>query len=324
MERQTARWHRIVSLRLATSRNRALQVPGSDHHSRMGFASSFVHHGEILYGAFHCADGRLRRGLVTLPCTRHSTQAAYTPAAIPSVLVRPPSRTRARRAALETLSVLGWPSVGGYLELAGDVPAVPGRGAASCDVVAAIWAVQDAFGNRLPDEVVARIAVRANRPSDPLMFGVRPVLFAHHEGTVIEDFHCRLPRLSVVGFGIARGGGELGAAPVRYTEEEVARFGELRAMLRSALLARDPRLLGAVATASTTLNQRLLPTGAVDAVRPLVRRVGALGLQIAHRGDIAGLLFDGHDPDVADRQNRADTLLAALGAGDTWRFTVGG
>jgi uncharacterized protein involved in propanediol utilization len=62
----------------------------------------------------------------------------------------------------------------------------------------------------------------------------------------------------------------------------------------------------------------------VDDVEQLVRladRVGAAGLQVAHSGDIAGLLFDPSVPEVEIRVAEAQRQLAASSA-KTWRFRI--
>jgi uncharacterized protein involved in propanediol utilization len=64
--------------------------------------------------------------------------------------------------------------------------------------------------------------------------------------------------------------------------------------------------------------------GPFELVKPMVRRVGAAGLQTAHSGDIAGLLFDGACADVVARQDHACALLRDIGITDIWRFTAGG
>jgi uncharacterized protein involved in propanediol utilization len=295
--------------------------------TRVGTASALVHHGEILQGMFRDDHGRLRRGLLSMPCDLFSTRAVFTSTPGSSVVVEPCSRTKAARAARETLAILGRPSVGGRLELLGDVPLSRGFGSSTSDVVATIRAVQDAFGAALPDDVVARIATRAETASDPLMFSGRTVLFAHRDGEIIENFGARLPLLAVIGFSTSRSGDgvdTLELAPANYRRGEIRRFAELREMVRTALLTGDVRLLGSVVTESTAINQRHLPMGPFDVLRSLIDRVGAVGLQTAHSGDIAGLLFDGSCPDTEARQDRAAVLLREAGITHMWRFTAGG
>jgi uncharacterized protein involved in propanediol utilization len=304
----------------------ALGVVEHSRH-RASTATTTSHHGEILQGVFEDSEGRLRRGLLSMPCHLYSAQATYTPAPGSPLVVHPASKVKARRAAEETLEMLGQAGAGGYLELSGNVPASRGFGSSTCDVLVAVLAVQGAFGRELPSSVIARLAVRAEIASDPLMFGGNPVLFAHRDGIVLEDFGCRLPRLAAVGFGTSPTGSgvdTLALRPAEYTPADATRFRELRDQLRAALTGGDPGLLGEVATASAELNQRNLPIPGLDRIKALIRRTGAVGLQVAHSGDVASLLFDARQPDFARQRDRARALLKDLGINDVWLFTVGG
>jgi uncharacterized protein involved in propanediol utilization len=297
---------------------------------RVGVASAPAHHGEILQGVFAGRDG-LTRGLVTLPCTLHTTAATFIPAPGAVVTVTPAWKGKARRAAelaVRAVTPPGGGPVGGHLELVGDTPLCRGFGSSTSDVLAAIWAVQDAFVSRLSAAEVARLAVRAEVASDSLMFEDSTVLFAQREGTVIEDFGYRMPPLRVLGFGSRPGGAGQGVdtlalTPARYDHEEIDRFGRLRAMLRDAVQTKDVALLGAVATASTEINQRHLPIPELPRIRRVALECGALGMQAAHSGDIAGLLFDRDDPEVEARTALAAHLLRGIGITDQWTYTVG-
>lgn len=294
---------------------------------RRGTAGTTCHHGEILQGVFDDADGHIRRGLLSMPCHLYSARATFTPGPAASLVVWPESKVKARRAAEETLAVLGHAGTGGYLELTGDVPASRGFGSSTCDVLVAVLAVQEAFGRELPSSVIARLAVRAEIASDPLMYDGNPVLFAQRDGILLEDFGCRLPLLAAVGFGTSATGegvDTLSLPPAEYNSAEVARFRELRDQLRTALADGDPALLGAVATASAEINQRHLPIPAFARIKELIGATGAVGLQVAHSGDVASLLFDARHPDTGRRQARAAKELADMGMGETWSFTVGG
>jgi uncharacterized protein involved in propanediol utilization len=314
-------------------RTRDLRAPGAGRPARpgicarVGTASSAVHHGELLQGVFRDADGRTHRGLVTMPCDLFRTRAIFVPTPAPPVVVWPPARAKSRRAVQKTLTLLGRPASGGYLELAGDAPPARGFGSSTSDVVAAILAVQDAFDCELQDHLVARIAVQAEIASDPVMYDDRAVLFAQREGWVMEDFGRPLPPLAVLGFGTSPDGAgidTLALPPAVYADWEVDRFEELRHELRGGIRAGDAAAVGAVATGSAVLSQRHLAVDIFDVIRPLVRRSGAVGLQVAHSGDIAGLLFDGADPELTARLHYARRLLQDAGINQTWRFDIGG
>ncbi|MFI9154117.1 kinase [Streptomyces sp. NPDC053367] len=294
---------------------------------RVGRGWAPVHHGEILQGAFP-HEGRLVRALVTLPCTLHTTRATFTPEPGGRLTVSPPCRTKALRAARLALKACAGTDddAGGHLTLTGDVPPGRGFGSSTSDVLAAVNAVQDALEVSLPTEETARMAVRAETASDALMFPDTTVLFAQREGEVLEDFGHALPTLRVLGFGsrpdlAGRGVDTLTLPPPHYTPSEIRTFTRLRSLLREAVATKDPALVGEVATASTLLNQRHLPVPALDTLLAIAEKTDALGLQTAHSGDIAGLLYDpGTDAPIRE----ASDLLHALGLHEQWRFTTPG
>jgi len=296
---------------------------------RVGVASAPAHHGEILQGVFAGPAG-LTRGLVTLPCPLYTSVATFVPAPGAGFTVAPAWKGKALRAvrlALRAVTPPDGPPVGGHLELTGGAPPGRGFGSSTSDVLAAIRAVRDAFAAPLPAAEAARLAVAAEAASDSLMFEGSTVLFAQREGSVIEDFGRPVPRLRVLGFGSRPTGGGLGVdtltlPPARYDRAETERFARLRDMLRDALRTGDLALLGAVATGSTGINQRQLPVPGLDRIRRVVSESGALGLQTAHSGDIAGLLFDPDDPDTGARTALAATLLRRLGLADQWTYTL--
>jgi uncharacterized protein involved in propanediol utilization len=299
------------------------QVPGGN--AGMGFGSSPAHHGEILQGVFE-HEGRLVRGLTTMPCGLYHSYAVFEPSPLPVLTVEPRGKAKAFRAAAATLSALGRSHVGGNLYVSSQMPLSRGFGSSTSDVIASVVAIHDACGHRLESERTARIAVRAEQASDALMFGERTMLFAQREGVVIEEFAGPLPPLEVLGFGTSQDGSgvdTLAMGPAVYGRSEVAEFAELRTMLREAVAAGDPSGVGRVAWASSRVNQRHLAIPGFAELEALVPACGAVGIQVAHSGDIAGLLFDGRDPDVDSLRNRAERKLSDLGVKDIWRFSVG-
>jgi len=288
-------------------------------HLGSGVARS--HHGELLQGAFSC-DGRIRRGLVTLPCPLFSSQATvHLDPALSVLAVQPEWKTKALRAAMATISRITDSTVGGLLTIHSDVAVGLGFGSSTSDVTASIRAVCTALGTRLPDTEIARIAVEAESAVDPLMFDAM-MLFAHRDGEIIESFETTLPELGVLGFRLNIGAVDtLRHPPARYTPQEISALDTLLDRLRTCLASGDVAGLGAVATASARLNQRFLPIPGFDTLTGIADSVAAAGIQIAHSGNIAGLLFDPSDEDVEHRRALAAKSLSALGFTDSWYYT---
>jgi uncharacterized protein involved in propanediol utilization len=292
--------------------------------ARAGVSRAGGHHGEILQGVF--VNGRkLRRGLVTLPCELMRVTATFTPSRSGGVAVRPAWCRKAAVAAQLTLAELGQPATGGTLTISSNITPSRGFGSSTADVTASIGAVLDATDRSLPHAVIASLAVAAEKASDSLMYGDRAVLFAHREGSLIEDLGACLMPIHVLGFGTSGDGhgvDTLAMPPARYTSWEIEAFRTLLGALRRAIRLRDADLLGRVATASAKLNQLHLPIPRFADILTVARNSRAVGVQVAHSGDVAGLLF-APTPSLSFCTDRAIRLLARLGIRETWQFRAG-
>jgi uncharacterized protein involved in propanediol utilization len=300
----------------------------SSERSPIGTAVAPVHHGEILQGMF-VADGQVKRGLVSLPCDMYIVRASFAIADSAEITVSPGWKGKAKRAAELTTAALRTHSgalLGGHLEIISRVPPGQGFGSSTSDVLAAIWAVADAFSVQLPAANAAKLAVAAETASDSLMFGESSVLFAHREGEVIEDFKDHLPRVRVLGFFARPKHVEidtLALAPMRHSQREIEIFHDLRSDLREAILKNNAQLLGHVASASAEINQQYLPIPDLQKINEIGRAAGSVGIQISHSGNIAGLLFDVGDRDVVQRIDFSEKMLGEAGFNEQWQFSAG-
>lgn len=289
---------------------------------RVGHGEVQAHHGEVVQGMFYSSDGTLEHGLVTLPCPLYRTRARFRPLRSGPLTVEPGDRVRARAAARLALDALGRTGWGGAVRIESNVPVQWGCGSSTTDVLATIRAVADAFDAALDPAWVAALAVAAEAASDSLMFGPgRAVLFAQRRGCVLLDLGGPLPAVRVLGFNTEgeRGVETLSLPPVPYSAWEIEAFQPILGLLRRAVGEQDPALLGRVATASTVLMQRHRPKRHMPELLRLADEVGALGVQVAHSGTVAGLLFA---PGDADRIEQARTGLRRLGVHASREFST--
>lgn len=277
---------------------------------KIGVGAASGHHGELLQGVFEDRNGRLHRGLVTLPLTRLVSKATFTSAATPGLATQPNGKVKAGLAARKTLSHLGV-SEGGCLHIESNIPIGHGYGSSTADVVAAIRAVAAAHAVQLQPSRVSQLAVSAERASDAIAFDGHAVLFAQREGAVLEDFGGSLPPLLLVGFK-AMGGrpiDTLDLPPARYDRIEIQQFRVLSALIAYAVRYQDPNCLGRAATASALLSQRHLPKQHLERVIDIAKGAGACGVQVAHSGSLLGILFDHAGKDL---RHRALSVAAAV------------
>ncbi|MEO3389046.1 kinase [Mesorhizobium sp. CAU 1741] len=283
----------------------------SPHH---GVGMAIAHHGELLQGVFEDENGRLHRGLVTLPLPCKTARANFQPAASRVITVHARGKTKAVTAARLTLDHLGI-AAGGALEIDSDIPVGHGYGSSTADVVATIRAVAAAYSQPLAPPRIARIAVDAEQASDAIAFDDQAVLFAQREGIVLEDFGGALPPMLVVGCK-ANGGlpiDTLKLSPARYDGQEIQQFRVLRGLVAHAIRHQDPICLGRAATASAWISQRRLPKQHLEQAMAIAQSAGACGIQVAHSGSLVGILFDVADKDVSQRSRRAAATLQTAG-----------
>jgi uncharacterized protein involved in propanediol utilization len=288
-----------------------------------GCGTATAHHGEIFQGVVEISEGRLRRGLVSLPCGIFRSEATFFPDRSGVVQVEPVWKIKTRKAVELALGYCGKRHWGGLLNICSTIPVGWGLGSSTSDVTAAIRAVADSFGVKIESRAIASLAVQAESASDSTMFDENIVLFAQREGVIIEDLKGSLPALEVLGFNAdhtARGVDTLSLLPARYSWWEVEAFRPLVGLLRRAIGTQNPYLIGQVASASAHINQRHLPKPHYDLLKQVEREVGALGLQVAHSGTVVGFLFDPYDSQTEGRIQGARRMLSETGFDETWRF----
>lgn len=288
----------------------------------VGVGYAPAHHGELLQGMFYDDAGEVRRALVTLPQPDRGTRAAFYPSYTHGGVLGPPELTKVRRAAMLTLrrfSTHPSRAKGGRIEITSDVPRGIGMGSSTSDVTATIRAVADFHGVELSKDDVARLAVLAECASDSIMIDDRVVLFGHRDGVVLETFGHRLPPMFVISCDTEPGArvDTLRLQPADYDDAEIAGFGVLRAALRRAVALGDTALLGRVATASSRINERYLPKPHLEFLLRTCLRHGGCGIQVAHSGTVAGLIFDARPADAESRlrQCAAELELSAATTG---------
>ena len=168
-----------------TSEEKPPPTPGADGALRIGTGRATGHHGEFLQGVFEGSDGRLHRGLITLPMAREVSVVTFWPRPDGTISTRPENRTKAARAAKLALTHLGLAQAGGELTIESSIPVSHGYGSSTADVVAAIRAVADAAGRTLRSDTVCRLASEAEGASDAIAYDNQTVLFAQREGRAI-------------------------------------------------------------------------------------------------------------------------------------------
>ncbi len=296
-----------------------------------GFGCAPCHFGELIQGVFRADDGQVCRALVTLPIREHGTTAVFTRvpgAELGDITVQDTGRGKSRRAAeiaaRRCAGIAGVRGSGGRLVLHSDVPVGIGMGSSTSDVLATVRAVASAYGLRLDPDMTVRLAVEAESACDPLMLDERPALFGPRNGRVLEVLGPDLPPLVVV--GCTTGDADpvdtvsLPDAPASAVDD----YERLRDDVRRAVATGDVSVLGNACTLSARWNQSVLPKTELGALEDIAHRSGAAGVQVAHSGNVAGLILDARSPDLTRRLERCESLLAESDITPACVFRAGG
>lgn len=291
---------------------------------QVGVGRAIAHHGELLQGVFSDEDGRLHRGLVTLPLPQIGSVVTFWPDDSEDIRTRPENRSKAACAAKLAFQELGSPQVAGCLTIETSIPIGYGYGSSTADVIAAIRAAAAAIGADLNRSSICRLAVAAETASDALVFDEQAVIFAQREGRVLEYLPGDYPALHVVGFSSRDDVpvDTLAMAPARYESTEIETFRVLRGLIRRAIREQDATLLGRVSTTSATINQRYLEKRHFRTLMQICENGGGCGVQISHSGPLMGVLVDAKAYDAMARVVGIATAARDSGFTDIVTFSV--
>ncbi len=289
-----------------------------------------AHHGEILQGVFHDSTGRLCRALVTLWHPERSSRATFHPSPEQADITCPAGMWKVQQAASIAMTAFATqrsPATGGYVKISSTIPLGVGMGSSTADVTATIRAIASFHGVQPPAEKIGQMAVQAEQASDPVMIDDRVALFAHREGRILESLGRSLPPMIVVGCitDPAPGGIDTVALPpAAYSADDVETFHRLRAEIRAAVRVGDVTRLGQVATASALISQRFVPNPVLEFLLDVCNRCGACGVQVAHSGTVAGVIFDPDRPGIAADTDRCAAYLDQAGLELTGKISPNG
>lgn len=237
-------------------------------------------------------------------------------------------RPKTRQAVAATLEWLkcraNIDGINAEVSLTNPIPSGKGMGSSSADVAAAVWATGAAVGVNIGPEDIAAIAVSIE-PTDGVMFpGV--ALFDHRRGRMAELLGMPPPLEVIV---VDRGGrvDTLEFNSVDRTEQwqsVAAAVEEALALVREGIRRADPELVGRGATISALAGRPLESGPLVDQAVEFARRNGAVGVNVAHSGTVAGILLDARKRHGKPLLRRARQEFASAASVEHFRVIGGG
>jgi uncharacterized protein involved in propanediol utilization len=305
---------------------------GGRHHPTLphlfrGEARATGHVGEFLQGEFGAPGGRPVTAILTNPCPRFFSRAVAE--LLPGddrVTVHPGGRWKTEAAVRLALDAVGLPDWGARVTLWSNTREGAGCGSSTHNAEAAIRATLRASGCHLDDERISSLLVQAEGASDSTAFNPAcAVLWASRSGFVLRRFPGWLPRITELAWdAAAQASVDTLSFNPDYTMAERGQFEVLAGLAAFAIAHQRSDLMGSVATASATINERFIPKPGFSDIVALHREVGAVGVAASHTGTWLSLLFDRDHPELESRLDRALAALESLGVFSPLTFNVGG
>lgn len=250
--------------------------------------------GELLQGALP-DDGP--EFLVTFPIDAWSTATVCLCDAHQRLTVFPPHKTKALAVARRVMVAAGRVA-GAHLELRTDLAEGKGMASSSADLVATARAVAAGLGVvQTPAHIEA--ALRGVEPSDGVMYP--EVVAFYHRQVRLRQRLGPMPAATVIAHD--RGGQVDTVAfnnrPHVFPPEDRQEYARLLSRLVAAVRSGDLPEIGRISTRSAELALRGDRTRRLRTLREACRRIGGLGLVLAHSGTMLGILLPDEEPDLA-------------------------
>jgi len=255
--------------------------------------SAFGHAGEFLQGVIGDKDG-LHRILISLPAPELHSNATFKVSGGRELTIIPQWKQKSLKAF--QLAWLHFSSTAprGTLSIQSNIPVSRGMGSSTADCVAAIRAAALFWNCELPQEQIAMLAHRAECFSDATMVEDRLVVFQHCEGRIHEYLEGAIPNLQLLvvepKVGRRTIDTDLLVRP-KYSEAEIRQFSECLVRFRHAVATNDLREIACIARISARINHKYHPKQRAVEIERIAAESNALGVAVAHSGDIQILLF---------------------------------
>jgi uncharacterized protein involved in propanediol utilization len=261
--------------------------------ANISMGSAFGHAGEFLQGIVD-DGGELKRVLVSIPAPGLRSRVIFMPSGGNELTVFPEWKQKSLRAF--QLAWLQFSSTNpcGTLVIRSDIPVSRGLGSSTADCVAAIRAAGSHWNCKLRADQIAVLAHQAECFSDATMFENRLVVFQHCEGRVHEYLDGAIPNLRLLIVEPSDGGYKVDTDTLvrpDYTKDEIREFTECLTRFRRAAAANDTHEIADIARISARINQAYHPKQKRDEVERIAADTDALGVAIAHSGDMQILLY---------------------------------
>lgn len=180
-----------------------------------------------------------------------------------------------------------------FLSIQSSLPRGKGMASSSADIAASVMALANAAGIAVCVDEIKAIALSLEPTDGVFLPGI--TAFDHIKGTVCEKLG-EPPEMFLAVFDF---GGEVDTIDFNKNDwlrslrkAQKQEFMEAYALIKEGITTQNPVLIGKGATISALSNQKVLHKPDLEKMILIGNEHGAVGVNVAHSGTVAGVLFD--------------------------------
>lgn len=290
------------------------------------YTSKFhAHHGEIIQGIFTDLYDQEISALVTLPFDLMYSEAKFQIIeGMREIFVFPENKKFSQETVDYLKDKYKLYDKGGIIELTSNIRETKGYGSSTVDICCTISVISKAFDLNITEDEMAKIAQKIEKASDSTMYIDKCILFQQREAIIKKEYTHKLPQMIIVGVDTDVNSKVITEDLVLpdYSLEDKEMLNKALRCFEESLPNRSVDLLGEAATISAKINQKYLKKPKFEELLEIKNKSGALGLQIAHSGTLAGLIFSPDQKDLGDNLKLCGELLDEIDLKEHYVFEV--
>jgi len=223
----------------------------------------------------------------------------------------PSFKTKSLKAAEETLKFFKEEGSGIKIEIFSQIPIGKGMASSTADIVGVCSSLSALLKKKITASDIARIALRIEPTDGTLFKGV--VVFDHLKGELLQNLG-EPPQMKIL---VVDMGGRIDTLHFHkkmelknrdYSKNESETLESLR-LVKKGIEEQNINLIGEGATLSALSNQKILFKPKLNFVISLSKKMGAVGVNVAHSGTVVGVLLP---PDFCQEDKLKNSLQNLL------------
>ena len=223
----------------------------------------------------------------------------------------PFNRWKTKKAVEKILKLFG-EKINLKVQIESEIPASKGMASSTADIVGVCLATANLLNLKISEDAISKIALSIE-PTDGIMFpGI--ILFDHRKGK-IKEYLGPAPKLKILVVDLGVRVDTIEFNKKDFLKEHYINQKKIKKafeLIKTGIRQNDIHLIGKGATMSAICNQEILYKPDLEKILDIGLKMGAVGVNAAHRGGVIGILLDYGFSDTELLKNKLRRKLTHL------------